>query len=183
MDAGVTVLSDEVYEHIIYDAVHASPGTFGDDVLTVNAASKTYAMTGWRLGYIAGPPEYMEQCLKVHQYCQTCATSISQYAALAAYTGDQSCVRKMRDEYRGRRDLLMNGFSHMGIHFPKPEGAFYAFVPLGKDKIQEIMDAGVIVVPGDAFGPSGSGYARFSYATSRENIEAAIERIKPLFMT
>lgn len=181
MDAGVTVLSDEVYEHIIYDAVHASAGTFGEDVITVNATSKTYAMTGWRLGYIAGPSEYMEQCLKVHQYCQTCATSISQYAALAAYTGDQSCVRMMRDEYKIRRDILVSGFHDMGIRFPIPQGAFYAFVPLGKEKTQQIMDAGVIVVPGDAFGPSGAEYARFSYATSRENITAAIERMKPVF--
>ncbi len=181
MDAGVTVLSDEVYEHIIYDAVHASAGTFGEDVITVNATSKTYAMTGWRLGYIAGPSEYMEQCLKVHQYCQTCATSISQYAALAAYTGDQSCVRMMRDEYKIRRDMLVSGFHDMGVRFPIPQGAFYAFVPLGKEKTRQIMDAGVIVVPGDAFGPSGAEYARFSYATSRENITAAIERMKPVF--
>lgn len=181
MDAGVTVLSDEVYEHIIYDSVHASAGTFGDDVLTVNAASKTYAMTGWRLGYIAGPSEYMEQCLKVHQYCQTCATSISQYAGLAAYTGDQSCVKMMRDEYQARRDILTSGFTEIGVSFPVPQGAFYAFVPLGIDKTKQIMDAGVIVVPGDAFGPSGKEYARFSYATSRENIRAAIERMKPVF--
>ncbi|MCA1916751.1 pyridoxal phosphate-dependent aminotransferase [Methanospirillum hungatei] len=180
MDAGVTVLSDEVYEHIIYDAVHASAGTFGEDVITVNAASKTYAMTGWRLGYIAGPPEYMEQCLKVHQYCQTCATSISQYAGIAAYTGDQSCVKMMRDEYKARRDILVSGFHGMGVEFPEPQGAFYAFVPLGKERTQKVMDAGVIVVPGDAFGPSGADYARFSYATSRENITAAIERMRPV---
>ena len=181
MDAGVTILSDEVYEHIIYDAVHASAATFGEDVITVNAASKTYAMTGWRLGFIAGPPEYMEQCLKVHQYCQTCATSISQYAGVAAYTGDQSCVKMMRDEYRARRDILVFGLHDLGIEFPVPQGAFYAFVPLGREKMQEVMDAGVIVVPGDAFGPSGAEYARFSYATSRENINAAIERMRPVF--
>lgn len=180
MDAGVTVLSDEVYEHIIYDTVHASAGNFGDDVITVNAASKTYAMTGWRLGYIAGPPEYMEECLKVHQYCQTCATSISQYAGVAAYTGDQSCVKMMRDEYKARRDILFSGFHDMGVNFPKPEGAFYAFVPLGKERTQKVMDAGVIIVPGDAFGPSGAEYARFSYATSRDNIKAAIERMRPV---
>jgi len=181
MDAGVTVLSDEVYEHIIYDAVQVSAGTFGDDVITVNAASKTYAMTGWRLGYIAGPSEYMEQCLKIHQYCQTCATSISQYAGLAAYTGDQSCVKMMRDEYQIRRDILVTGLHDMGIKFPTPKGAFYAFAPFGKEKTREVINAGVIVVPGDAFGQAGAEYARFSYATSRENIKAAIERIKPVF--
>ncbi|MDD1723743.1 MAG: pyridoxal phosphate-dependent aminotransferase [Methanospirillum sp.] len=180
MDAGVTVLSDEVYEHMIYDAVHASAALYGDDVVTVNAASKTYAMTGWRIGYLAGSPEYMEQCLKVHQYCQTCATSISQYAAVAAYTGDQSCVGMMRDEYKKRRDLLISGMKNMGIHFPVPEGAFYAFAPLGSEKTQAIMDAGVIVVPGDAFGKRGAEYARFSYATSWDNIQAAIDRMRPV---
>ncbi|HWQ66587.1 MAG TPA: pyridoxal phosphate-dependent aminotransferase [Methanospirillum sp.] len=177
-DAGVTVISDEVYEHMIYDAVHVSAARFGDDVLTVNAASKTYSMTGWRVGYIAGAPEYIEQCLKVHQYCQTCATSISQYAAVAAYTGDQSCVTVMRDEYKARRDLLCTGLHDLGIEFPTPEGAFYAFVPLGKENTARVLEAGVIVVPGDAFGKRGSEYARFSYATSRENISAALKRIE-----
>jgi len=181
MDAGVTILADEVYEHIIYDAVHASPGTFGEDVITVNAASKTYAMTGWRLGFLAGPSEYMEQCLKVHQYCQTCATSISQYAGLAAYTGDQSCVGKMCDEYRARRDILVSGLKQMNINIPVPEGAFYVFAPLGKENTEKIMEAGVIVVPGDAFGKAGYEYARFSYATSQENIRLALERMQPIF--
>ena len=181
MDAGVTVLSDEVYEHIIYDAVHKSAETYGDDIITVNAASKTYAMTGWRLGYLAGPDEYLEQCLKIHQYCQTCATSISQYAGLAAYTGDQSCVKTMQDEYKVRRDILVSGLKEMGVKFPVPEGAFYVFAPLGKEITSKIMDAGVIIVPGDAFGDAGAEYARFSYATSRQNIYAAIERMKLVF--
>jgi len=180
MDAGVTVLSDEVYEHLIYDSVHSSPGLFGEDVLTVNATSKTYAMTGWRLGYLAGPCEYINQALKVHQYCQTCATSVSQYAALAAYTGDQSCVKMMRDEYMGRRDLLIGGLKDMGVDMPMPEGAFYAFAPLGQQNTKDIIEAGVIVVPGDAFGPGGTEYARFSYATSRDNIKEALRRIKPI---
>jgi aspartate aminotransferase len=182
MDAGVTILSDEVYEHLIYDAVHTSPATFGEDVLTVNATSKSYAMTGWRVGYLAGPPEYMEQSLKVHQYCQTCATSISQYAALAAYTGDQSCVSQMRDEYRIRRDMLVGGLIDMGVDMPMPQGAFYAFAPLGKENTTSIMNAGVVIVPGDAFGPGSSEYARFSYATSRDNIKEALKRINPVLV-
>jgi len=176
-DAGVTVLSDEVYEHLIYDAQHVSAARFGDDVITVNATSKTYSMTGWRVGYLAGHPDYMEQCLKVHQYCQTCTTSISQYAAIAAYTGDQSCVGLMRDEYRIRRDILCTGLHDLGFDFPTPQGAFYAFVPLGSEIRAKILDAGVIAVPGDAFGDKADEYARFSYATSRENIQAALERI------
>lgn len=177
-DAGVTVLSDEVYEHLIYDAHHVSAARFGDDVLTVNATSKTYSMTGWRIGYIAGHPDYIEQCLKVHQYCQTCATSISQYAAVAAYTGDQRCVAVMRDEYQARRDILCNGLHEMGFKFPTPQGAFYAFVPMGSEITRRVLDAGVIIVPGDAFGKNGSEYARFSYATSRENINGALGRIE-----
>jgi aspartate aminotransferase len=176
-DANVTVLSDEVYEHLIYDAKHFSAARFGEDVLTVNATSKTYSMTGWRIGYIAGHPDYIEQCLKVHQYCQTCATSISQYAALSAYTGDQSCVGAMRDEYRIRRDLLCDGLFELGFTFQKPEGAFYAFVPFGREITDKILDAGVIVVPGDAFGDKADNYARLSYATSRENIQLALSRI------
>ncbi|WP_325628966.1 pyridoxal phosphate-dependent aminotransferase [Methanospirillum sp.] len=176
-DAGVTVLSDEVYEHFIYGTKHTSAAQFGDDVLTVNATSKTYAMTGWRIGYLAGHPEYIQQCLKIHQYCQTCAASISQYAAYAALTGDQACVSVMRDEYKARRDLLCNGLYDLGFRFPIPEGAFYAFVPMGEETTKKILDSGVIVVPGDAFGKNASEYARFSYATSRENIAAALERI------
>ena len=100
-DKDVTVVSDEVYEHFIYGGEHWSAGRFGDNVITINATSKTYAMTGWRLGYLAAPDEIVGQCIKVHQYCQACATSISQYAAVAAYQGDQHMVKVMRDEYPG----------------------------------------------------------------------------------
>lgn len=177
-DAGVTILSDEVYEHFVYDKNHYSAAKYGDDVLTVNAASKTYSMTGWRLGFLAGPDEYIEQCIKVHQYCQTCATSISQHAALAAYTGDQTCVREMKKEYAARRELIYNGLNGLGFDFPKPEGAFYAFVPMDQETIQKIIDACVIVIPGDAFGINALNYARFSYAASREDITEALLRIE-----
>jgi aspartate aminotransferase len=176
-DAGVTVVSDEVYEHFIYEKEHVSAACFGDDVVTVNAASKTYAMTGWRLGYVAASREYIAQFVKVHQYCQTCATSISQYAALAAYTGDQSCVAEMRAEYGERRRLLSEGLREIGIPFPEPEGAFYAFVPMEQQLITRILDGGVILVPGDAFGDNGKGYARLSYAASRRDITEALRRI------
>ncbi len=178
MDAGVTVVSDEVYEHFLYGASHHSPAKFGEDVITVNAASKTYAMTGWRLGYLAGPREYTEQCLKVHQYCQACATSISQYAALAGYTGPQDCVRVMRDEYLRRRDYLYAALRKMGFSFPLPEGAFYMFVPMQMDLLERILKKGVLVVPGNAFGCNAPEYARMSYAASMENLETAVERIE-----
>jgi aspartate aminotransferase len=179
-DKGVTVISDEVYEHFIYGKKHYSAAQFGDNVITINATSKTYAMTGWRLGYLAASPEIAGQCLKVHQYCQACATSISQYAALAAYDGDQSPVKVMRDEYEVRRDLIWQGLTDMGLSFPKPEGAFYAFVPMKPALTRKILEKGVIAVPGTAFGVNAPEYTRFSYATSRQNITHALERIKTL---
>lgn len=179
-DAGVIVVSDEVYEHFIYGKRHWSSARFGENVVTVNATSKTYAMTGWRLGYLAAPDEIVDQCVKVHQYCQACATSISQYAALAAYTGDQSAVIMMRNEYQVRRDLICNGLSDLGFVFPVPEGAFYTFVPMKPALAQKIIKNGIIIVPGTAFGVNAPEYSRFSYATSRENLNRALERIQKI---
>jgi aspartate aminotransferase len=179
-DKGVTVVSDEVYEHFIYGKNHYSAAQFGDNVITINATSKTYAMTGWRLGYLAASTEIIGQCLKVHQYCQACATSISQYAAVAAYDGDQSAIKIMRDEYEARRDLIWGGLKKMGFDFPKPEGAFYVFVPMNPALTQQIIESGVIAVPGTAFGVNAPEYTRFSYATSRQNILTALERIEKI---
>lgn len=176
-DKSVTVVSDEVYEHFIYNGKHASAALFGDNVITINAASKTYAMTGWRVGYLAASPEIIGECLKVHQYCQACATSVSQYAAVAAYEGDQSAVKLMRDEYQARRDLIWSGLKALGFDFPKPEGAFYAFVPMKPALTEKIIAGGVIVTPGSAFGANAPEHTRFSYATSRKNITTALERI------
>ncbi|MFA5416644.1 MAG: aminotransferase class I/II-fold pyridoxal phosphate-dependent enzyme, partial [Methanoregula sp.] len=177
-DSNVTVVSDEVYEHFIYGKKHWSAARFGENVITINAASKTYAMTGWRLGYLAAPRDVVNECLKVHQYCQACATSISQYAALAAYTGDQTMVTVMRDEYRARRDMICAGLAQLGFTFPTPEGAFYAFVPMKPALTQKIIQKGVILVPGAAFGVNAPEFTRFSYASSRENIKTALDRIE-----
>jgi aspartate aminotransferase len=177
-DCNVTVVSDEVYEHFIYGKKHWSAAQFGDNVITINAASKTYAMTGWRLGYLAAPVDIVGQCLKVHQYCQACATSISQYAALAAYTGDQHMVGVMRDEYRARRDMLVKGLARLAFTFPEPEGAFYAFVPMKPSLTEKIIEKGVILVPGSAFGINAPEYTRFSYAASRENLKTSLDRIE-----
>jgi aspartate aminotransferase len=179
-DRGVTVVSDEVYEHFIYEKEHVSAARFGEDVITVNAASKTYAMTGWRVGYLAAPEDYIPEFLKVHQYAQACATSISQYAAFAAYAGDQEPVARMRSEYRARRDLLYDGLTGIGFDFPRPEGAFYMFVPMGQTLIEKAVNAGIIIVPGGAFGSRAPEYARISYATSRENLSRAVGRLGEL---
>ncbi|MCX6698678.1 MAG: pyridoxal phosphate-dependent aminotransferase [Methanomicrobiales archaeon] len=178
MDAGVTIVSDEVYEHFVYEREHVSAAAFGDDVITVNAVSKTYAMTGWRLGYLAAPEEYITPCVKVHQYCQACATSISQYAALAAYKGDQSPVAAMHHEYKARRDLIYHGFESMGIRFPIPEGAFYAFVPMDQGLISRVLSKGVVIVPGSAFGKNSPNFARLSYAAPRSTLDEALARIR-----
>lgn len=178
MDAGVTIVSDEVYEHFIYDREHFSAAAFGDDVITINAVSKTYAMTGWRVGYLAAPEEYITPCVKVHQYCQACATSISQYASVAAYEGDQAPVAAMCREYKARRDLVYQGMLSMGINFPIPEGAFYAFIPMDQSLISRILAKGVVIVPGSAFGSNAPGFARLSYAAPRTVLEEALERVK-----
>ncbi len=176
VDNGITIISDEVYEHFIYEGEHASPAQFSwENVITVNATSKTYAMTGWRIGYAAARKDYIEQMLKVHQYIQACACSISQWAALAAIEGPQDCVREIRDSFRARRELLLEGFHKIGIKCVKPRGAFYAFPEVGDENApQKLLKKGVIVVPGTAFGGHGKGYIRISYAVSAEEIRKAL---------
>jgi aspartate aminotransferase len=174
-DRNITIISDEVYEHFIYKGVHTSPAQFSDNVITINAVSKTYAMTGWRIGYAAASKEYIEQMLKVHQYIQACACSISQKAALAAIEGPQDCVDEMRESFRKRRDILMEGLHGMGIKCVTPEGAFYAFPEVADDDApRKLLENGVIVAPGTAFGRKGAGHIRLSYATSEDNIRKAL---------
>ncbi|MCE8425708.1 MAG: pyridoxal phosphate-dependent aminotransferase [Candidatus Methanoperedens sp.] len=174
-DNDITIISDEVYEHFIYEGEHVSPAHFTDNVITINAVSKTYAMTGWRLGYAAAPGDYIEQMLKIHQYIQACANSIAQKAAQAALEGPQDCVALMRDSFRKRRDITMEGLSSMGIKCVKPEGAFYAFPEVDdEDAPQKLLKNGVIVAPGSAFGENGKGHIRISYAISEEKLRKAL---------
>jgi aspartate aminotransferase len=177
-DAGATVVSDEVYEHFVYDGVRAvSAARYGENVVTVNAASKTYAMTGWRLGWLAASEDVVGQAIKIHGYAVACAPSVSQYAAVAALEGPQDCVAAMRDEYEGRRDLLCDGLEALGLRFPRPEGAFYVFAPMDAALVQRILASGVTIVPGEAFGSGGAGYARIAYSASRGALTTALERI------
>jgi aspartate aminotransferase len=178
-DEDIGVVSDEVYEHFIYEGKNASPGKYSENVITVNAVSKTYAMTGWRVGYMVAKGCALEELLKIHQYAQACACSISQKAALAAITGPQECVYQMRDEFRQRRDLLVEGFREMGIDLVEPKGAFYLFPKVGDgDSVAaRLGKAGVIVVPGSAFGQGGREHIRISYAASRANLEEALKRM------
>jgi aspartate aminotransferase len=186
-DSNIAVLSDEVYEHFIYKGEHVSPGRFSDNVITVNAVSKTYAMTGWRLGYLAARGCALEQLLKIHQYVQACASSISQAAALEAISGPQDCVALMRDEFRSRRDLLVKGFREMGVPLTEPDGAFYLFPRVGGGAAGDgdavsarLGQAGVITVPGSAFGPGGKEHIRISYAAARSQLEEALRRMKDI---
>lgn len=177
-DSGVTVISDEVYEKFCYgDAKFVSAAVFGDNVITINATSKTYAMTGWRIGFLAASEEIIHEVVKVQQYTLACPTSIAQYAALEAYAGPQDSVAAMKAEYEARRDLLIAGLQEMGVPVNRPDGAFYAFPQIDADTVRSVVDAGVIITPGTAFGSAGEGYARMSYATSQENIRKALARM------
>jgi aspartate aminotransferase len=175
----LVIISDEVYEHFVYEGEHVSPGQFSENVITINAVSKTYAMTGWRVGYLIAKGCALEQLLKIHQYVQACACSVSQKAAYQAITGPQECVAQMRDEFRRRRDILVDGLRKLGIDMPVPHGAFYLFPNVGDgDEIAaRLAKAGVIVVPGSAFGQNGKQYIRISYAASQTILEETLHRM------
>ncbi len=180
-DHNITIISDEVYEYLIYDgAKHISPARFSDDVITINAVSKTYSMTGFRLGYLAAREEYVDQMLKIHQYIQACASSISQKAAFAAITGPQECVAEMWREFKRRRDFTVDTLTGMGLQFPVPRGAFYVFPFVGDENefVERLRQKKVIVTPGSAFGSRGQGHVRISYATSFDNLKHAFELMK-----
>lgn len=175
-DHNITILSDEVYEYFIYEGEHVSPASYSDNVITVNATSKSYAMTGWRLGYVAARAEYIGQMLKVHQYIQACANSVAQKAAYAAVTGPKDSVNAMKEEFRKRRDVLVKGLNELGMECALPKGAFYVF-PKVSDSAQvasKLISNGVIVAPGTVFGSEGDGYIRISYAASMKDIEKAL---------
>lgn len=183
-DYDFTIISDEVYEFFIYAGEHASPAEFTDNVVTVNAASKTYSMTGWRLGYLAARMEYIEQFHKVHQYVQACANSVAQAAVLAAITGSQDCVEDMRKTFEARRNLLIKGLLGMGVECPTPAGAFYVFPRVGDgDRVaSELASRGVITVPGSAFGEYAREHIRISYATSESDIIRALGRMRDVIL-
>lgn len=176
-DHEITIISDEVYEYFIYEGEHYSPGRYTQRCITVNATSKSYAMTGWRLGYVGAPKEYVEQMLKVHQYVQACASSISQHAALAAITGPKEFVENMVSEFRRRRDFIYEALREMGLEVEKPKGAFYIFPKVGDgvDFSMKLMKRNVITVPGSAFGKNANDRVRISYATNLENLKKAVE--------
>lgn len=189
-DKDLIVISDEVYEKIIYDNVkHTSIASLPDMLertVTVNALSKAYAMTGWRIGYAIAPADVAEQMAKLVLYTGTCANSIGQKAAMAALGGSQDSVQKAVHEYRRRRDIMIRRLNEIqGISCTIPKGAFYAFPNIKNLSMNAIesadfflTNASVSTVPGTAFGKNGEGYLRLSYATSVRNLIEGLDRIE-----
>ena len=173
----VLLISDEVYEQIVFEGTHRSPMEFAetDNVVVINAASKTYSMTGWRLGWVVASERRIERMLRVHQYIQACASAPAQHAAEAALRGPQDQVEEMVEAFETRRNVLRSGLEEMGLSVPEPRGAFYVMPKVPDGWVEEVLDRGVVVVPGSAFGEAGTGYARISYATDLETIREAIE--------
>ncbi|WP_336358246.1 pyridoxal phosphate-dependent aminotransferase [Haloarcula sp. CGMCC 1.6347] len=181
----ITVISDEIYKEITYDGVEAvSLGTLEgmeDRTITLNGFSKAYSMTGWRLGYFAGPEELISQAGKVHSHSVSCAVNFVQHAGVEAITNTDDAVEEMRQAFAERREFLMELFEDHGVHVPEPQGAFYMMpeiAPDGDDTEwcdQAISEAQVATVPGTAFGTPG--YARISYANSKERLQEAVDRL------
>ncbi|MBD5141742.1 MAG: aminotransferase class I/II-fold pyridoxal phosphate-dependent enzyme, partial [Ruminococcus sp.] len=186
-DTDILVMSDEIYSELTYEGKHFSITQLEgmqERTLLVNGFSKAFAMTGWRLGYVAGPAPIIKQMLKIHQYAIMCAPTVSQYAAITAMTSCDGEVEKMMNEYNIRRRWLVNALNDIGLTCFDPKGAFYVFpsiksTGLTSQKFCEelLYKHNVAVVPGDAFGASGEGYIRISYAYSLKHLMEAVERI------
>lgn len=185
----IMVISDEIYSEMTYGgAKHVSIAEIEgmrERTIVVNGFSKTYAMTGWRLGYCAGPQPVIKQMLKLHQYCIMSSPTVSQYAAITALTSCREDVDHMIEEYDMRRRLVVKGFNDMGLSCFEPEGAFYVFPCIKSTGMTSsefceklIYSKKVAVVPGSAFGASGEGYVRVSYAYSVQHITTALSRIR-----
>lgn len=182
------VISDEIYSELTYGSNHVSIASFPgmkERTIVINGFSKSYAMTGWRLGYACGPRVIMEQILKIHQYAIMCAPTTSQYAAVSALKKGDADVERMRTAYNQRRNYLMRRFDKMGLQCFEPFGAFYVFPSIKEFGLTSeefatrlLQKEKVAVVPGTAFGTSGEGYVRISYAYSIEDLKEALERVE-----
>lgn len=185
----ILCLTDEIYSELNYTKEgHVSIASFDgmkERTIYINGFSKAFAMTGWRLGYVCAPKEIIKPMLKVHQYAIMCSPTTSQYAAVEALKNCDEAVNGMRDEYNMRRRLMVSGFRDMGFDCFEPLGAFYVFPDIRKTKMTSdqfcealLKDRRVAVVSGNAFGESGEGFIRCSYAYSVKNIAKALDRIK-----
>ncbi len=183
----IVVLSDEIYGELTYGRKHISIANIDgmqERTVIVNGFSKTYAMTGWRLGYAVGPKEIISVMTKIHQYAIMSSPTTSQYAAIEALKNGDDDIERMRDEYNYRRRVIVDGFNKMGLECFEPEGAFYVFPSIKSTGMTSeefceklLYSQKVAVVPGNAFGRSGEGFIRCSYAYSIDNIQEALNRI------
>ena len=188
VEKDIYVLSDEIYSELTYGTDHVSIASFPgmqERTIVINGFSKGFAMTGWRMGYAAGPKVIMEQMLKIHQYAIMCAPTMSQYAAVDALQHGEKDVQVMRESYNQRRRFLMNAFKEMGLECFEPFGAFYVFPNIKKYGLTSeefatrlLKEEKVAVVPGTAFGDCGEGFLRISYAYSLDNLKLALDRVK-----
>lgn len=187
VEKDIFVMSDEIYSELTYCGNHVSiaslPG-MKERTILINGFSKAYAMTGWRLGYACGPKEIIKQMTKIHQFAIMCAPTTSQYAAVEALKNGDDDVAMMRESYDQRRRFLMNAFKEMNLPCFEPYGAFYVFPDIREFNMTSeefafaLLDAeNLAVVPGSAFGDSGEGFLRISYAYSLEKLKIAMERI------
>ncbi len=183
------VLTDEIYDRLVYNFQHVCFPALGQDVqkrtLLLGGFSKSHAMTGWRIGYAAGPAELIKGLLRVHQYTIMSAPTTAQDAAIAAILQGEPYVELMVAEYDRRRKLIVNGMNKLGLTTFEPRGAFYAFPKIGASGMDEntfaerlLEEEQVAVVPGNAFGPGGEGFVRCCYATAYEKIEEALFRME-----
>lgn len=182
------VISDEIYDQLVYGIEHvcfAALPNMRDRTITLGGFSKNYAMTGWRIGYAAAPAEILAAMRKIHQYTIMSAPTNAQIAAIVALESCDDEVEAMRQEYDRRRRLIVGGLNELGLTTFEPRGAFYAFPSITASGMDDstfaealLQEERVAVVPGSAFGPSGAGFVRCSYATAYEKIEQALERME-----
>lgn len=187
-DHDLVVVSDEIYEKILYEGEHVSPASLDgmfDRTVTVNGFSKTYSMTGWRLGWLIAPPPLFKEISKVQEHTITCATAFAQKAGVAALRGPTAPLEAMVREFRARRELVLSLLAKIdGLSTYRPSGAFYVFpkfaAPMGSVALCEriLNEASVAVTPGRAFGEAGESHLRISYAASRETISEGLRRIR-----
>ncbi|MEK3798360.1 aminotransferase [Peribacillus sp. FSL H8-0477] len=181
------VIADEIYAELAYDETFTSFASVGDMInrtILINGFSKSFAMTGWRLGFVCAPREILEAMLKLHQYTMMCAPTMAQYGALEALKHGWDDVEDMRTSYRQRRNYIVKSFNEIGLTCHNPGGAFYAFPSIAKTGLSSqkfaeklLLEERVAVVPGDVFGESGEGYIRCSYASSLVQLQEAVKRI------
>ncbi|MCQ6276509.1 aminotransferase [Bacillus sp. V3B] len=182
------VITDEIYGELVYDEEYTSLAAISDmkeRTILISGFSKGFAMTGWRLGFVCAPSVISNAMLKIHQYAMMCAPTTAQYAAVEALRNGRSDVEEMVKSYRRRRNYIVQSLNEMGLTCHIPGGAFYAFPSIESTGLssqqfaeQLLVQEGVAVVPGDVFGESGEGHIRCSYATSLEQLQEAMKRIK-----